>query len=297
MPETTTVEPRVILVTGLSGSGKSIALNVLEDGGYYCVDNLPANMLGPIVLQLRERGYLLIAVSTDARSGDNLNLLPKQIEELRAGGLDLRVLFLQAKTETLIKRYSETRRRHPLSDGRRTVIECIESERRLLADLDDLGYRIDTSDLNPNALRAWIKDLVQIDRARISLLFESFGFKQGIPLDADLVFDLRCIPNPHYDPNLRHLTGRDAPVIAFLERDATAQAMYGDIRAYLERWLPCFIRDNRSYVTVALGCTGGQHRSVYFAEKLADAFRGEVQVMVRHRELPLVLPSHVLVSV
>jgi UPF0042 nucleotide-binding protein len=199
--------------------------------------------------------------------------------------MDLRVLFLEANTETLVKRYSETRRRHPLADSGRTLPECIEAEREALADIAEMGHRIDTSELSPNMLRTWIKDFLALDRSRIILLFESFGFKHGLPLDADFVFDVRCVPNPYYEPNLRPLTGLDAPVIEFLERQDSALGMLADIRYFLEKWLPCFVRDNRSYVTVAIGCTGGQHRSVYFAERLAERFRDEYQVLVRHRGL------------
>jgi len=197
----------------------------------------------------------------------------------------VRVLFLDAKTDTLLKRYSETRRRHPLSDGNLTVAECIERERELLAAIGGLSHHIDTSDLNPNALRAWIKDFIASDPAALTLLFQSFGFKHGIPLDADLVFDVRCLPNPYYDPRLRPLTGRDRAVIEFLEADANVRDMLADIRGFIERWLPCFAADNRSYVTVAIGCTGGEHRSVYFVEALARHFGGARRVLVRHREL------------
>ncbi len=276
---------QLILVTGLSGSGKSIALNVLEDSGYYCVDNLPAELLPAINRFLQLAGYAKVAVSIDARSGDTLSQLPQQIDSLRSQGIDVRPLFLEAKNETLMKRFAETRRRHPLQDDTHTLAECIALERERLADIGDLAQHIDTSDLNPNALRGWIKDLVKIDRSRLTLLFQSFGFKNGIPLDADLVFDVRCLPNPHYDPTMRELTGKDAAVVAFLQKDKNVRGMLTDIQRYIENWLPCFIRDNRNHLTVALGCTGGRHRSVYFAEKLAAHFRAGNQVLVRHREL------------
>lgn len=277
---------QLILISGLSGSGKSIALNVLEDSGFYCVDNLPAQLLPNLAGFLDQAGYERIAISVDVRSGGSLHQLPDFIAQLKAQGFDLRLLFLEAKSDTLVKRFSETRRRHPLSSGDRTLQECIQLEHELLEPLSDMGHRIDTSDLNPNALRAWIKDFVDFDRSRLTLLFQSFGFKHGIPLDADCVFDVRCLPNPHYDPNLRPLTGKDAAVAAFLESDASVQKMLADIRRFVEDWLPCFLRDNRNYLTIALGCTGGQHRSVYFAEKLAEHFRTAGQpVMVRHREL------------
>ncbi|MHB1590896.1 MAG: RNase adapter RapZ [Sulfuricella sp.] len=277
---------QLILISGLSGSGKSVALTVLEDSGFYCVDNLPAQLLPNIAGFLDQTGHTRIAISVDVRSGGQFSQLPDIIEHLKAQGLDLRLLFLEAKTDTLVKRFSETRRRHPLSNDHLTLKECIQIERDLLEPISALGHRIDTSDLNANALRAWIKDFVDFDRSRLTLLFQSFGFKHGIPLDADFVFDVRCLPNPHYDPLLRPLTGKDAAVAAFLESDASVQKMLGDIRRFVEDWLPCFIRDNRNYLTIALGCTGGQHRSVYFAEKLAEHFRtGGQQTMVRHREL------------
>ena len=276
---------QLILITGLSGSGKSIALNVLEDSGYYCVDNLPAELLPEITRFLREAGHERVAVSIDVRSGDTFNQLPQQINALRSQSVDVRPLFLDAKNEALVKRFAETRRRHPLQDDTRTLAECITLERERLADIGDLAQHIDTSDLNPNALRRWIKDLVKIDRSRLTLLFQSFGFKNGIPLDADLVFDVRCLPNPHYDPSLRELSGKDDAVIEFLLKDKNVLAMLADIQRFIENWLPCFIRDNRYHLTVALGCTGGRHRSVYFAEELAAYFRSKNQVLVRHREL------------
>ncbi|OFZ97387.1 MAG: RNase adaptor protein RapZ [Betaproteobacteria bacterium RBG_19FT_COMBO_58_11] len=276
---------QVILITGLSGSGKSIALNVLEDNGYYCVDNLPVEMLPQLIELLQEEGSARVAVSIDARSGETLNQLPQQINALKHQGIDLRAMFLEANTETLVKRYSETRRRHPLSDGKQTISESIETERELLGKIAEIGHRMDTSDLSPNALRGWVKDFLGLDRSRITLLFESFGFKHGLPLDADFVFDVRCLPNPFYDPNLRPFTGKDQAVVDFIESQDDAIAMLADIRYYVEKWLPCFIRDNRAYLTVAIGCTGGQHRSVYFAEQLAERFRSEYQVLVRHRGL------------
>jgi UPF0042 nucleotide-binding protein len=277
---------QLFLISGLSGSGKSVALNVLEDSGYYCVDNLPAELLNVLTNNLSLAGTSKVAVSVDVRSGNRVVLLPQYIEKLRQQNIDVHVLFLDAKNETLVKRFSETRRLHPLSDGVKTLVECVTLERELLAEIANIGHHIDTSELNANALRAWIKQFITLDRARLTLLFESFGFKNGLPLDADFVFDVRCLPNPHYDPVLRPLTGRDQPVIDFLDDTAQAQKMFDDIRNFVENWLPSFIADNRSYLTVAIGCTGGQHRSVYFAEKLAQHFKSQQQVLLRHRELP-----------
>ena len=276
---------QLVIITGLSGSGKSVALKALEDSAYYTADNLPSKLLPEMVDFVRYAGYTHVAVSIDARSGDTLNQLPRQVADLKARGVDVRVLFLDAKTETLLKRFSETRRRHPLSSGDLTVAECIEREREMLAEIGQLSHHMDTSDLNPNALRAWIKGIVELDPAGMTLLFQSFGFKHGIPLDADLVFDVRCLPNPFYDPRLRPLTGKDPAVIAFLEANENVRNLRNDIRDFLERWLPCFVADNRSYVTVAIGCTGGEHRSVYFVEALAAHFIRQRRVLVRHREL------------
>jgi UPF0042 nucleotide-binding protein len=276
---------QVVLISGLSGSGKSIASAVLEDAGYYCVDNLPLTMLETLIDHLEAEGLTRVAVAVDARSGASFARFPEIVARLRDRGCDLRIIFLETKTLTLVKRFSETRRRHPLSSESVSLPEAIQMERELLADVAPLGHRIDTSDLSASALRLWIKDLILSDRSRITLLFQSFGFKHGIPLDADLVFDVRCLPNPHYVPELKPLTGCDAPVKAFLEASPNAMALLADIRGFVENWLPCFIRDHRAYLTVAIGCTGGQHRSVYFAEALAAAFRDREQVLVRHREL------------
>ena len=277
---------QLVLISGLSGSGKSVALDVLEDSGYYCVDNLPVALVMPLLESLAGSGYERVALSMDARSGASVRQLPQTVAALRQQqGVDLRLLFLESKDETLIKRFSETRRRHPLSEGTLTLAESIARERELLGDIGELGHHIDTSELSPNTLRSWIKNLVQLDRSRLTLLFESFGFKQGIPLDADFVFDVRCLPNPYYEPDLRDLTGLDAPVAAFLEAEESTQNMYRDIHAFIAAWLPAFVRENRSYLTVAIGCTGGQHRSVYFAERLGAAFRADNQVMVRHRQV------------
>lgn len=282
---------QLVLISGLSGSGKSIALNVLEDAGYFCVDNLPAALLSGLAGHLMRETHQRVAVAIDMRSGSGIAALPPQLKQLTDNRIDVHIIFLDARDDVLIQRFSETRRRHPMASGETTLAEAIAQERLALETLHGLGHRIDTSYLRPNALRAMVKDFIdaEMDGQGLTLLFESFGFKHGLPLDADLVFDVRCLPNPHYDPLLRPLTGRDAAVIGFLEAQPEVQRMLADIRRYLEDWLPAYIRDNRSYLTVALGCTGGQHRSVWFAEKLAAHFRpqGEqrVRVLVRHRAL------------
>ena len=284
---------RIVLITGISGSGKSVALNVLEDTGYYCVDNLPPALLSQLVSQLTDEGTQALAVAVDARSAESLANLPDAVLALRAQGHDVKIMYLTANTHSLVARFSETRRSHPLSHelkpgqnpaARRTLIECISEERERLSAIEQLGHVIDTSELSANKLRAWIKDLVQSENAPLTLFFESFAFKVGVPLDADFVFDVRAIPNPYYDLALRPMTGRDAPVIAFLDAQPSADEMFKDIRDFVAKWLPSFKTDNRSYLTVAVGCTGGQHRSVYMAERLARHFHPTEQVVLRHRE-------------
>jgi UPF0042 nucleotide-binding protein len=285
---------RIILITGISGSGKSVGLNALEDAGYFCVDNLPPKLLRQLVATRLEEGGETLAVAMDARSADSLLGLPEDIRQLKLEGHDVKVLFLTAKTESLITRFSETRRSHPLShrfrpelaaDKQPTLTECILREREMLSGIEGLGHVIDTSGLSANKLRAWIKDLVETERTPLTLLFESFAFKFGVPLDADLVFDVRVLPNPYYDTKLRPYTGRDQPVIAFLDSQAHVAELLADIRIFIEKWLPAFKNDNRSYLTVAIGCTGGQHRSVYIVEQLAKHFRNSERVLLRHREL------------
>jgi UPF0042 nucleotide-binding protein len=280
----------LVLISGLSGSGKSIALRVLEDANYYCVDNLPSRLLQPLVEQLDQQGYDNVGVVIDIRGGDSVAMLPLQLDALRADDLELQFLFLDAQDGTLIKRYSETRRRHPLASDLLTLTEAIVEERVRLAGLAALGHHIDTSGVKASVLREWVRQFVNMDASAdpcqgLTLLFESFGFKHGIPLDADLVFDVRCLPNPHYDPNLRPLTGLDAAVIDFLEAEPDVLRMRGDITAFVRAWLPSYVQDSRNYLTVGIGCTGGQHRSVYLAEWLGREFRNCARVLVRHREL------------
>lgn len=285
---------RIILITGISGSGKSVGLNALEDAGYFCVDNLPPTLLRHLVATRIEEGEQSLAVAMDSRSADSLASLPSDINILKNEGHDVKVLFLTAKTESLITRFSETRRSHPLShrlrpnqtaDDLPTLTECILREREMLSSIQGIGHVIDTSGLSANKLRSWIKDLVDMERAPLTILFESFAFKFGVPLDADLVFDVRVLPNPYYDLNLRPFTGRDEPVITFLDSQAHVAELLNDIRTFVEKWLPAFKNDNRSYLTVAIGCTGGQHRSVYMVEQLAKHFRSTERVLLRHREL------------
>jgi RNase adapter protein RapZ len=281
---------RVVLITGISGSGKSIALNTLEDDGFYCIDNLPSRFLHEIITSLQEAGHERIAVAIDARSGESIQDLRQLANGLGRYGQDVKIIFLNARTDVLIQRYSESRRRHPMSvlpdaEASMTLSEAIEKERELMGDLQDAGVVLDTSDLNPNVLRTWVRELVQSDRAPLTLMFQSFAFKHGVPLDADLVFDVRCLPNPHYVAELTRLTGQDAAVIEYLQSIPSVQRMIDHIADFLQTWLPNYVMENRSYMTIAVGCTGGQHRSVYCVETLAKRFRRVEQVLVRHRGL------------
>ena len=275
----------LLLIGGVSGSGKSVALAALEDSGYYAVSNLPVSQLAGLIEHLKAAQVDRVAVVLDLKTGPGLAGLAKAMEAARAQGWTVRYLHLDTKTDTLVKRFSETRRRHPFSGGERTLTEAIEFERALVADARSLGYSFDTSDLAAAALRAWIKDFISVDPSKLTLLFQSFGYKQGVPLDADLVFDVRCLPNPHYEPALAAQNGRDGAVIAYLEKLPEVERMYSDIYHFVASWLPDYARDNRNYLTVAVGCTGGQHRSVYLSERLAKAFAPRYQVLVRHREL------------
>ena len=286
---------RIILVTGMSGSGKSIALHVLEDAGYAVVDNLPARFLLDVIGDLARRGIKRAAVSIDIRAGiAAVHELPGLLPTLRDHGHDVQLLFITADNATLIQRYSETRRRHPLSADEwrveaeadsRGLGESIDEERRLLQPLEAVGCLLDTSRLPSQALREWVRDFIGNERAPLTLSFESFAFKQGVPADADLVFDVRCLPNPFYVPALRPLTGLDRPVIEHLEAIPSVRSMVDDIEAFVVRWLPAYAADSRSYLTIAIGCTGGQHRSVYCVETLAARLRKLHPALVRHRAL------------
>jgi UPF0042 nucleotide-binding protein len=249
------------------------------------VNNLPLPLLGQTVDYLLAAGRDRLAIALDVKIAPGFRDLPVAIAALQQRGLAVRFLFLEAQTETLVKRFSETRRRHPFAGEDRTLTEAIEFERSLVADVRTLGFVFDTSNLPAAALRAWVKDFISVDPSKLTLLFESFGFKHGVPLDADLVFDVRCLPNPHYEDELRPLTGRDTPVVTFLEAVPEVERMYSDIYHFVASWLPDYARDNRNNLTVAIGCTGGRHRSVYFVERLAQAFSPRHQVLKRHREL------------
>lgn len=282
---------RVVIISGLSGSGKSIAIKQLEDDGFFCIDNLPANFLIPVVLNLREKNIQAAAISIDARSALDFAETLDELQQLHENGIDPRVLFLTASTNELVQRYSETRRRHPLShrlnsqsqDSILSLQEAIEFERQLLAPLSESACELDTTNLMPSQLRNWVNQFASAPLTQMTIAFESFGFKHGIPVAADLVYDVRCLPNPYYDPALRPLTGRDEPVAAFLREREEVQNMVHDIETFIRKWLPSYIAQHRHYLTVAIGCTGGQHRSVFVAEELGRRFKDCNGVIVRHR--------------
>ncbi len=291
---------QIVLITGMSGSGKSVALHALEDAGFYCVDNLPPELLLSFVTVEKSHQASRVAIAMDVRSAKSLPLVPEQLASLRRQGITVKSLFLDATTETLVRRYSETRRKHPLSqslsehpaqDRRRALVDAIELERDLLADLRDQAHVIDTSLIRPSQLQGYVKSLISSSGEQMTLVFESFAFKRGVPGDADFVFDVRMLPNPHYESELRHLTGLDAPVAEFLQQQADVGKMLRHIDRFLESWLSALARDHRSYVTVAIGCTGGQHRSVYFVEQLAESFADKWVTLKRHRELDAA-PGH-----
>ncbi|MDX1459820.1 MAG: RNase adapter RapZ [Xanthomonadales bacterium] len=283
-------EQHLIIVSGLSGSGKSTALNALEDLGYYCIDNLPADLLDQLVPQLRadEQLYARVALGVDARArGAGLEALPEWIAAQRSANLSCDLLFLTAARDTLIQRFSETRRRHPLTREETVLADAIDEETRLLQPLKDYAaWVIDSTESNIHELRRKVWNCVGPDSQGMTIVLESFGFKNGVPRDVDFVFDARNLPNPHWQPALRPLTGRDADVANWLEQEASVGAMQDDILSFLRRWLPEFEAAQRSYVTIGIGCTGGRHRSVYLVERLAEALRdGFPEVLVTHREL------------
>ncbi len=284
---------RLVIVSGLSGSGKSVALHMLEDLGYYCVDNIPAGLLPMFIahtVRSNEPSYQLTAIGVDARNRPaEIASVPQLLSELKRSGLDCEVIFLRAEEESLLKRYSETRRRHPLSKDNLGLAEAIRLERQLLEPIANVAdLVIDTTRTSVHGLRELMRQRVGARQSgRLPILFESFAYRHGLPGDADFVFDVRSLPNPHWEPALQHLTGRDAAVIEFLERHAQVARMFDDISRFLDHWIPEFEGSNRSYLTVAVGCTGGQHRSVYLVERLAAHFS---------RKYPSVLAKHQVVG-
>ena len=288
------MKQELVLITGMSGSGKSVALHALEDAGYYCVDNLPPELLLPFVQLELQQSISKVAIAMDVRSANSLPMVPAQLTHLRTMDVDVRMLFLDATTDILVHRFSETRRRHPLSrqdgqdvvrDQQRDLVEAIELERELLSELREESHIIDTSLLRSSKLQGYIKSLISAPATQLTLMFESFAFKRGIPVHADYVFDVRMLPNPHYEAALKPLTGRDAPVADWLAEQGAVAKMASQITDFMNTWLPDLNQDHRSYVTVAIGCTGGQHRSVYLVELLSKQFAKEWVTLKRHREL------------
>jgi UPF0042 nucleotide-binding protein len=292
------MKQELVLITGMSGSGKSVALHALEDAGYYCVDNLPPELLLPFVQLEEQHNASKVAIAMDVRSANSLPLVPAQLAHLRTLDVNVRLLFLDATTDILVHRFSETRRRHPLSrqngsdvvrDEQRDLVEAIEHERELLSELREESHIIDTSQLRSSKLQSYIKSLISAPATQLTLMFESFAFKRGIPVHADYVFDVRMLPNPHYEAALRPLSGRDAPVADWLAGHGPVKKMASQISDFLNSWLPSLNQDHRSYVTVAIGCTGGQHRSVYLVELLSKRFGQDWVTLKRHRELDVPL--------
>jgi UPF0042 nucleotide-binding protein len=280
----------IVLITGMSGSGKSVALRALEDSGFYCVDNLPPELLIPFTELEKNQNEERVAIAIDVRSANSLPLMPDQLQTLQSLGFKVTSIYLDASSDTLLRRYSETRRRHPLSgrnaaEGELALTESIEYERELLSRLREKAHIIDTSFLRAPQLQSYVKSLVNSSGAKLTLVFESFGFKRGIPIDADYVFDVRMLPNPHYENALRPLTGKDEPVQKFLELYPDVKLMQSHITSFIEHWLPALEKDHRNYITVAIGCTGGQHRSVYLVEQLSQHFSAQWLTLKRHREL------------
>ncbi len=291
MPTPDPDSDQLIIVSGLSGSGKTVALRTLEDLGFYCVDNLPAALMPAFVQALSQNTSGLghrMAVGVDVRNrAENLSRLPQILAELAHSNITYRIIFLDARDDILIKRYSETRRRHPVSGNQLGLADAIAEERRLLHPMRGMADRvIDTSDINVHQLRRLVLTEMGLAAGAMTLLFESFAYRRGLPVDADFVFDARALPNPHWDTKLRPLSGRDAPVRDWLESNAEVGEYRDDLLRLLDRWLPSFERDGRSYVTICIGCTGGRHRSVYLAERFAAHFRERyAQVLTYHREL------------
>ena len=284
---------RLVLISGMSGSGKSIALHALEDAGYYCVDNLPPALLHAFFIETcKVQASSLIAISVDARSAASLSFVPEQLAALRASEVEIIPLFLDASNEALMRRFSETRRKHPLTQSGsnnqvQDLHDAIQRERALLADFRESAHVIDTTMTRAAQLRTQIRELLAITRQQLTVVFVSFAFKRSVPTDADYVFDVRMLPNPHYEAALRPLTGCDAPVAQFLQQQPKVAQMHQHIRDFLQHWLPELARDHRSYVTIAVGCTGGQHRSVYLVEQLYKDFAPDWVCLKRHREMEL----------
>jgi len=285
-------ERRLIIVSGLSGAGKTVVLNTLEDLSYYAIDNLPVSLLNTLIEQFSAEDSQLakqIVIGIDARNTqDDFSFLPKMIISLRDQNISAELIFIEANDDVLTKRFSETRRKHPLSSSSVSLTDAIKQERNIIGALAEAAdLCIDTSHMQLHELRDMIRKRVdQRKKAKLSLQFMSFGYKNGIPKDADFVFDLRCLPNPYWNKNLRSYSGKDEPIIQFLSKQDAAQQMLNDLEGFLKRWIPQFEADNRSYLSVAFGCTGGHHRSVFIVEQLATKFSSaDKQIIIRHRDL------------
>lgn len=275
----------VIIISGLSGSGKSIALNALEDNAFYCIDNLPVTLLSNISQHLNHEHQDKVAISVDIRS-INIEKLPHVIKEIESLSIKTRLIYLESSTESIVRRFGETRRRHPLANEKLSLADTIEKERVMLAPLAEIGYKIDTSNMSVNALKKTLNELIQLKEDHLALQFSSFGYKFGIPLDADFIFDVRCLPNPHYESDLKDLTGIDKPVADFFQNYKEVDKMYQDINHFVSEWLTAFKNDQRHSLHIAIGCTGGKHRSVYIANKLFTHFSNpKSQVIIRHRDI------------
>jgi UPF0042 nucleotide-binding protein len=275
----------VIIISGLSGSGKSIALNALEDNDFYCIDNLPVTLLSNISQHLNHEHQDKVAISVDIRSID-IEKLPFVIKEIESLSIKTKLIYLESSTESIVRRFGETRRRHPLANEKLSLSETIEKERSMLAPLAEIGYKIDTSSMSVNALKKALNELIELKEDHLALQFSSFGYKFGIPLDADFIFDVRCLPNPHYESNLKNLTGLDKSVAEFFQGYNEVNKMYQDINHFVNEWLGSFKKDQRHSLHIAIGCTGGKHRSVYIANKLFTSFYNpKSQVIIRHRDI------------
>ena len=275
----------VIIISGLSGSGKSIALNALEDNDFYCIDNLPVTLLSNISQHLNHEHQDKVAISVDIRS-INIEKLPHVIKEIESLSIKTRLIYLESSTESIVRRFGQTRRRHPLANEKLSLADTIEKERVMLAPLAEIGYKIDTSNMSVNALKKTLNELIQLKEDHLALQFSSFGYKFGIPLDADFIFDVRCLPNPHYESDLKDLTGIDKPVADFFQNYKEVDKMYQDINHFVSEWLTTFKNDQRHSLHIAIGCTGGKHRSIYIANKLFTHFSNpKSQVIIRHRDI------------
>ena len=276
---------RLFIFTGLSGSGKSVALKTLEDIDFYCIDNLPIKLLDSCINVLVTQGYSNVAISLDVRNPSFLGVLPTEIQNLSRRGVEVKIIFLDSSNESLLRRYSESRRPHPLATDKRTLIECIEQERSLLQAIKLSAEHIDTSRLTPQQLKNWVWGLIENKTQQFQLTLQSFGFKYGIPLDTDFTFDVRCLPNPFYENELKRLSGIDLEVETYLNKNRDSVKMVETIYEFANQWLPKFIREGRVVLAISIGCTGGQHRSVYLVEQLNRKFKNDYRTLVRHRDL------------